>query len=211
MRWNRHVRASITTALTATAFGLMIAPGSLGAPPSRGDHKMTQSAYDFGGRTIEGEESPLSAYRGKVSLIVNTASRCGFTPQYASLEKLYRRYRDRGFEVLAFPANNFLRQEPGSNEEIKSFCTLRYQTSFPLFSKISVKGKDIAPLYSFLTTKSPFPGAIGWNFTKFLVARDGRVIARFDSATDPLDRRVTDALERALAEKPEAREDRGTP
>jgi glutathione peroxidase len=208
MRVKQLVRTRIALALKMAAGVLTIVPCAWAAPASQGDRKMTQSVYDFSGRTIEGKERSLGVYRGKVSLIVNTASRCGFTPQYAALEKLYRRYKDRGFEVLAFPANNFLNQEPGSNEEIKNFCALRYETSFPLFSKISVKGKDIAPLYAFLTTQSPFPGAIGWNFTKFLVARNGRVLARFDSSTDPLDHRVIDALERALAEKQEAQADR---
>ena len=162
---------------------------------------MTRTIYDYSLPTIDGGERSLSEFRGDVLLIVNTASRCGFTPQYAALEMLYRRYQQHGFEVLAFPANNFMNQEPGSDTEIKNFCTLRYDVSFPLFSKISVKGKDIAPLYAYLTTDSAFPGAIGWNFTKFLVARDGRVVARFDSRTDPADRKVTEAIEAALAQK----------
>jgi glutathione peroxidase len=183
-----------------------------GQHPSKGG-TMTRTVHDFQALTIDGQQRSMADFAGKALLIVNTASRCGFTPQYAALEQLYRRYKDRGFEVLAFPANNFMNQEPGSNEEIQKFCTLRYDTSFPLFAKVSVKGKDIAPLYTYLTTESPFPGAIGWNFTKFLVARDGRVVARFDSKTDPLDRAVTSALEAALAEssRPAAPQGRSRP
>jgi glutathione peroxidase len=183
---------AISLAVSATAW-------AAGTQVNAKGGTMNGSIYDFRVRTIDGNERSLAEYRGKALLIVNTASRCGFTPQYASLEKLYRTYQARGFEILAFPANNFMNQEPGSNEEIKSFCTLKYDTSFPLFSKISVKGKDIAPLYSYLTTASPFPGAIGWNFTKFIVDRNGRVVARFDSRTDPLDPGVTEAVEKALA------------
>lgn len=191
-----------THRLLAMTLGVLALAGSAAASPvSPGGHKVTRTIYDYSVRTIDGGERSLGEFRGDVLLIVNTASRCGFTPQYESLETLYQRYQQRGFEVLAFPANDFMNQEPGSDAEIKSFCTLRYDVSFPLFSKISVKGKGIAPLYAYLTTGSPFPGAIGWNFTKFLVARDGRVIARFDSMTDPADRKVTEAIEAALAQK----------
>jgi len=198
---------TMTIATLALAASLGLASASHGARaegPGRkadGGRPMTQNIHDFRVRGIDGEEKSLADYRGRVLLIVNTASRCGFTPQYASLEKIYRDYRERGFEVLAFPANNFMNQEPGTDAEIKDFCTLRYDTSFPLFSKISVKGRDMAPLYAYLTRESPFPGAIGWNFTKFLVARDGQVIARFDSRTDPGDRKVTEAIETALAQE----------
>jgi glutathione peroxidase len=147
---------------------------------------------------IDGKPRDLAQYRGKAVLIVNTASRCGFTPQYEGLEALYDRYRARGFEVLAFPANNFMGQEPGTNEEIKTFCATRFKTSFPLFAKVSVKGDDMAPLYQWLTTSSPFPGDIPWNFTKFLVAPDGRVVARFGPRTKPEDAEVISALEPIL-------------
>jgi glutathione peroxidase len=198
---NRRSAMTRATMLAAVTAGALLCAASLDAnarPDERKSDMKTSGVHDFQVRTIDGKERSLRDYRDKVLLIVNTASRCGFTSQYASLETLYGRYRDRGFEVLAFPANDFLNQEPGSDEEIRSFCALRYQTSFPLFSKIRVKGKDMAPLYDYLTTRSPFPGAIGWNFTKFLVGRDGRVVGRFDSKTDPLDRKVTDALETAL-------------
>ncbi|MDE2221776.1 MAG: glutathione peroxidase [Candidatus Omnitrophica bacterium] len=145
------------------------------------------SIYDFKVKTIDGRDENLGDYKGKVLLIVNTASRCGFTPQYAGLEKLYERYKDRGFVVLAFPSNDFLGQEPGDDAAIKQFCALKYKTTFPLFSKISVKGPHIAPLYRYLTTASGFNGGITWNFNKFLVDRQGHVIGRFGSRTAPMD------------------------
>ena len=140
----------------------------------------------------------MADYKGKTLLIVNTASRCGFTPQYAGLEKLYEKYHARGFEILAFPANNFMNQEPGTDEEIKRFCSLKYDTSFPLFSKISVKGKDIHPLYRYLTTAPGFEGDIAWNFNKFLIGPDGRIVARFGSRTDPLADDLARKLEATL-------------
>jgi len=161
------------------------------------------SLYDFTVRDIHEEPVPLSRFRGRVLLIVNTASRCGFTPQYAGLEALYRRYKDHGFEVLAFPANNFLNQEPGSNEEIRAFCTSRFQITFPLFAKISVNGKDIHPLYAFLTSPETNPehaGPISWNFNKFLIGRNGVVRARFGSRTAPDHPSLITAIEMALSE-----------
>jgi glutathione peroxidase len=162
-------------------------------------HTAARSVYDFPVTTIDGKTRSLADYRGKVLLIVNTASHCGFTPQYKSLEALYEKYRGRGLEILAFPANNFLNQEPGSNEQIQSFCSLTYHTTFPLFSKIDVKGRKIAPLYAWLTRESPFPGDIPWNFTKFVVARNGTVVGRFDPKVDPLDAAVTAKIEGELA------------
>jgi len=159
---------------------------------------MAHGIYDFTMTTIEGKPRPLSDYRGKALLVVNTASKCGLTPQYASLEKLYEQYRDKGLEVLAFPANNFLFQEPGSNEQIQQFCSTHYDVKFPLFAKISVKGRDIAPLYDYLTKESPYPGDIGWNFAKFLVSPEGAVVARFDPKLDPLDPQVTSKIEAVL-------------
>src|ERR1035438_2322006 len=139
------------------------------------------SIHEFTLNSIDGQPVSLAQFKGQVVLIVNVASRCGFTPQYAGLEALYEKYKDRGFVVLGFPANNFLWQEPGTNEEIKSFCSTKYNVTFPMYSKISVKGDDKAPLYQFLTDKGVNPntgGEIKWNFTKFLVARDGTVISR---------------------------------
>ena len=158
------------------------------------------SVYDFRVKTMEGTDKSLGDYKGRVLLIVNTASHCGYTPQYAGLEKLYERYKDRGFTVLAFPANDFLDQEPGDDNSIKQFCELTYKTSFPLFSKISVKGTQIAPLYQYLTTASGFNGKITWNFNKFLVDRQGHVLARFDSKTDPMDPQLEEDVLRALAQ-----------
>lgn len=159
------------------------------------------SLYDFTLDDIDGQPVSLSQYRGKVLLIVNVASRCGFTKQYAALEALYERYASRGLVVLGFPSNDFLSQEPGSEAEIRQFCTLNYGVTFPMFAKISVKGKKIHPLYQFLTDKKLHPrhgGSIGWNFAKFLVARDGHVIDRFMPITPPESPRLVNAIERVL-------------
>jgi len=158
----------------------------------------TQGIYGFTVKTIDGKEKSLADYQGKALLIVNTASKCGFTPQYKDLEDLYEKYRGRGLEILAFPANNFMSQEPGSDEEIKKFCDLRFKIKFPLFSKISVKGKDIHPLYAFLTAQKGMEGGISWNFNKFLVASDGQVVARYGSRVKPGDQELVEALEKSL-------------
>ncbi|MFA5261004.1 MAG: redoxin domain-containing protein, partial [Candidatus Omnitrophota bacterium] len=160
--------------------------------------RIMPSIYDFTVQTIEGEPKDMKDYRGRVLLIVNTASLCGYTPQYRSLEELYQRFKDRGFTVLAFPANNFRNQEPGDNAGIKNFCLRQYKISFPLFSKISVKGEDIHPLYAYLTSATKFPGPITWNFNKFLVNPQGEVIARFETPTDPLSYEVIQTIERNL-------------
>jgi glutathione peroxidase len=160
------------------------------------------SIYDFTLNSIQGVPAPLAAYRGKVLLLVNVASYCGYTPQYQDLEALYEKYKDRGFVIVGIPANNFGAQEPGSNQEIKTFCTSKYHVTFPMMAKVSVKGSDIAPLYAFLTDKSANPktgGDIGWNFTKFLVGPDGKVIARFDSEVEPDSKDLTSAIEKALS------------
>jgi glutathione peroxidase len=153
------------------------------------------SVHEFTLNSIDGKPAPLSAYQGKVVLIVNVASRCGFTPQYAGLEALYEKYKDRGFVILGFPANNFGSQEPGTNEEIKTFCSSKYNVTFPMYSKISVKGDDKAPLYQFLTATG---GEIQWNFTKFLVDKDGKVVARFEPKVTPESPEVAEAIEKAL-------------
>ena len=153
------------------------------------------SVHEFTLNSIDGKPAPLSAYQGKVVLIVNVASRCGFTPQYAGLEALYEKYKDRGFVILGFPANNFGAQEPGTNEEIKTFCSSKYNVTFPMYSKISVKGDDKAPLYQFLTATG---GEIQWNFTKFLVDKDGKVVARFEPKVTPESAEVAGAIEKAL-------------
>jgi glutathione peroxidase len=153
------------------------------------------SVYDFTLNSIDGQPAPLANLKGKVLLVVNVASNCGFTPQYTALEALYEKYKDQGLVVIGFPANNFMGQEPGTNEEIKTFCTRKYNVTFPMYSKISVKGKDMAPLYQFLTETG---GDIKWNFTKFLVGRDGKVIQRFETPVKPDSAEVISAVEKAL-------------
>jgi len=159
------------------------------------------SIYDFRVEDIGGRPVSLQDYRGKVLLIVNVASRCGFTYQYEALEALYREYGGRGLVILGFPANDFLGQEPGSNEQIKEFCTLNYGVSFPMFAKIHVKGRQAHPLYRFLTDKRTnprFAGGITWNFNKFLIGRDGAVLERFATREEPGSDRVRRAVEQAL-------------
>jgi len=162
----------------------------------------TSGPLDFTVKTIDGKEQKLSDYKGKVVLLVNVASKCGLTPQYTALESTYEKYKDKGFVIIGFPANNFGGQEPGTNEEIKQFCTSKYKVTFPMFAKIVVKGDGIDPLYKFLTAKETDPtyaGEIKWNFTKFLVGRDGKVVARFEPKTTPTSKEVTEAIEKALA------------
>src|ERR1700682_6403523 len=159
------------------------------------------SVYDFTLPSIDGKAAPLSAYKGKTLLLGHVASKCGFTPQYTGLEALYEKYKDKGLVVIGFPANNFGSQEPGSNEEIKTFCSRTFNVTFPMYSKISVKGDDKAPLYQYLTDSSANPttgGEIRWNFTKFLVGRDGKVLARFEPKVHPASPDVAAAIEKAL-------------
>jgi glutathione peroxidase len=163
-----------------------------------------KTVYDFTLNSIDGQPTSLSTFKGKVLLLVNVASRCGYTPQYTALEAVYEKYKDRGLVIVGVPANNFGGQEPGTNQEIKTFCSAKYNVTFPMMAKVSVKGKDIAPLYQFLTDKNANPqtgGEIGWNFTKFLIGPDGQVIARFDSAVTPDSKEVTSAVEKALGNK----------
>lgn len=160
-----------------------------------------QGIHEFTLKDIDGQDVALADYQGQVLLVVNVASKCGFTRQYAGLEKLYQKYKEQGFTVLGFPANNFMGQEPGTDAEIKTFCSLNYGVSFPMFSKISVKGKTIHPLYAYLTSKAQHPeygGAISWNFNKFLIGKDGQVIGRFGSRTEPEDPELAAAIEKAL-------------
>ena len=162
-----------------------------------------KTIYDFTLNSIDGQPTPFSAFKGKIVLLVNVASRCGYTPQYTALESIYEKYKGRGFVIVGIPANNFGGQEPGSNEEIKTFCAAKYHVTFPMMAKVSVKGSDITPLYQFLTDKTAHPdtgGEIGWNFTKFLVGPDGKVLARFDSKVEPDSPQVTSAIEKALAD-----------
>ena len=178
----------------APALALALALSTSAPAADAGVHAFTIALND-------GSPKKLSDYRGKAPLMVNTASRCGYTKQYAPLEKLYEKYRDRGFEVLAFPANDFLGQEPGTNEEIRAFCTKEFGVTFPLFAKVSVKGKEIHPLYRYLTTLPGFEGDVTWNFNKFLVAPDGKVVARFGTRVDPMSDEVVKKLEELLPKK----------
>ncbi len=174
--------------LTSAAFGLAIA--------------VTTAQADTTGipfKTITGKTTSLADFKGKVVLVVNTASKCGLTPQYEALEALQKKYGPRGFTVLAFPCNDFGNQEPGSAQEIQEFCTSRYAVTFPLMEKIHVKGPDQHPLYAALTGKeAAFPGEISWNFAKFLIGKDGKPLARFAPRDKPDAKAVTEAIEKAL-------------
>ena len=164
-----------------------------------------KTILDFTVTAIDGTNLPLNHYQGKVLLIVNVASKCGFTKQYAGLQKLYETYQDRGLLILGFPANNFLGQEPGTDADIQQFCSRTYGVTFPMFSKISVAGDDMHPLYRFLTDPSTNPdhaGKISWNFNKFLIGRDGRILNRFGSRTEPEDPDLIQAVEAALGSNP---------
>jgi len=162
---------------------------------------MAGSVYDYTLNSIDGKPTPLSQFKGKVVMLVNVASRCGFTPQYEGLEALYKKYADQGFVIVGIPANNFGGQEPGTNAEIKTFCKSKYSVTFPMMGKVSVKGADQTPLYQFLTgeqTDPKFAGDIKWNFTKFLVNKDGKIVDRFEPKVTPEDPQVISALEKQL-------------
>lgn len=176
-------------------------------PDSKGDTKMEKPVFEqellaFTVKDIDGKDVNLLDFKGKVVMVVNVASKCGFTPQYEGLEKLYKQYKDKGLVILGFPANNFLSQEPGSDSQIKTFCTTTYGVSFPMFAKVSVAGKDIHPFFQELTSADPrFKGKVTWNFNKFLIGRDGKLAARFDSKVKPESKEMTEILERLLATK----------
>lgn len=181
---------------------------------------MSQNIYDFSVNQIDGSKKGLNQYQGKVMLIVNVASKCGLTPQYEGLEKLYKEYKNQGLEILGFPANEFLAQEPGTNAEIQEFCRMNYGVEFPLFEKIVVKGEGQHPLYNYLTETKPEatmkpngtlierlsskglitgkPNDIKWNFEKFLINKKGEVVGRFSPELDPQDPIIVDALKKAL-------------
>ena len=162
------------------------------------------SVHEFTMKAIDGKPVPLGNFKGQIMLVVNVASQCGYTPQYEGLEKLYETYKARGFVITGFPANNFGGQEPGTDSEIQTFCKSKYGVTFPMFSKISVAGGDKAPLYGFLTDRTASPqtgGEIQWNFTKFLVGRDGKVLRRFEPSVEPLSRELIAAVEAALNTK----------
>jgi glutathione peroxidase len=193
------IHASVT--MIALVWSLMAGLLTPAGAAAQGAHGRVKTMYDFTMKDIDGKEVSLSRYRGKVVLIVNVASFCGYTKQYTGLDSLYRAYAERGLVVLGFPANNFGSQEPGSDEEIKEFCSTKYNVTFPMFSTISVKGDDQHPLYRHLTSAEANPataGEVRWNFTKYLVDRSGRLVAKFEPRVDPLSADLTEAVEAAL-------------
>ena len=164
--------------------------------------RAADSVYSVPLKDIDGKDTSLKPYQGKVMLVVNVASKCGYTPQYKELEAVYEKYKDQGFVVLGFPCNQFGRQEPGTNEEIKQFCSSTYNVTFPMFDKIEVNGANRHPLYVALAGKdSPYPGDIKWNFNKFLIGKDGKIVKRFDSGVKPESEEMAKAIEAALAAK----------
>jgi glutathione peroxidase len=196
------VITSISTAMVLSLLNLSSL--ATGKSMTATDPMTETSVLDFTMKSIDDTDVPLSTYRGKVLLIVNVASRCGNTPQYEGLQRLYETYHERGFEVLGFPANNFLGQEPGTNADIKEFCSTNYGVTFPMFSKISVRGSDQHPLYRYLTSDSTnpkFSGKVKWNFQKYLINRDGEVIAKFAPGDEPMSADVVSAIEAALTQK----------
>jgi len=183
-----------------TVLGILFIAVFMGCKTTSADLNVT-NFYEIKVKDIEGNNISLSKYKGKVLLIINTASKCGFTKQYKGLEELYNKYKDKGLVVMGFPSNDFLKQEPGSNAEIQSFCTLNYGVSFPMFEKISVKGSAQHPLYGYLTSKAANPetaGRISWNFNKFVISRDGKIVARFGSRTKPSEKKLVQAIENEL-------------
>jgi glutathione peroxidase len=186
-----YLQSLITVRASLVAGAFLVMAGSLFA---------AAGFYTFTLNSIDGKPAPLADYKGKVVLVVNVASQCGYTPQYSALESIYEKYKDQGFVILGFPANNFGAQEPGTNEEIKTFCTRKYSVTFPIYAKISVKGSDQAPLYAYLTkdTDAAIRGDIKWNFTKFLIDRNGNVIQRFEPAVTPDSKEVVAAIEKQL-------------
>lgn len=192
------VRRSMSTVLVLLCFAVIILFTANAFSKKETPMSNASSIHEFTMNNIDGKPVKLEEYKGKVVLIVNVASKCGFTPQYEGLEKLYKQYSGKGFVILGFPANNFMGQEPGSDADIKQFCSTKYNVTFPMFSKISVKGDDMHPLYQFLTTKSTPAGDVRWNFGKFLIGKDGKIIARYDSKVAPESSELTSAIDAAL-------------
>lgn len=208
------MKTTISYAATAAWLLLALSSGCDEGPAASSSEEVARTEpaapskplYTFGLEDIDGRAATLGDFQGKVLLLVNVASKCGYTKQYAGLQALHEKYSDQGFAVLAFPANNFGAQEPGTNEQIKQFCSATYGVTFPVFAKSSVKGDDIHPLYRFLTSPASnprFAGDITWNFNKFLVSRDGDVIGRYDSAVEPFDSGLIADIESALAHPPQ--------
>lgn len=163
--------------------------------------KAVNSVHDFTLKAIDGKDYPLSQHKGEVLLIVNVASECGYTGQYAGLQALYAKYKDKGLVVIGVPANEFGAQEPGTNEQIQAFCSNKYKVTFPMMAKTVVKGEGICPLYAYLITKGSNPKPVSWNFNKFLVGKDGKVIEHYESSTAPADANLAAKIEEALAAK----------
>ncbi len=202
---SKHIRQALTTAcsLTLLAVGCKDKIVSDEETASNFHPEYESPLYNFTMKDIDGNNVSLSEYKDKVILIVNVASKCGLTPQYESLQTLYSKYSDKGFVILGFPANNFLSQEPGTNAEIKEFCTLKYEVTFPMFAKISVKGNDIHPLYKYLTQKElngVLDAPVTWNFQKFLINRKGQLVASFNPKTTVIEKDFLDILEKNLKE-----------
>lgn len=184
--------------------GAMLLASTISAAQAEDKNKEVAPVLNFKMKSLTGHDVDLSKYQGKVVMIVNVASKCGFTPQYKDLEEIQKKYAPQGLAILGFPANNFGQQEPGSNEEIGAFCKKNYGVDFDMFSKVSVKGDDIAPLYKFLTspeTDPKFPGEVQWNFEKFIISRDGQIVARYRSKVKPTDAEVVKMIETELAKK----------
>jgi len=181
--------------MLAVLFGLSVGIAAAYAKPVEKKSKEPMSFFDLSANTLEGKPQSLSAYKGKVALVVNTASACGKTPQYAGLEKLWNEYEKKGVVVLGFPSNDFGKQEPGSAKEIRDFCNLKYRVTFPMFEKIVTKGDGQSPVYQFLTAKH---GSPKWNFHKYLIGKDGQVIREFDSGVTPEDKDLRAAIDAAL-------------
>ena len=186
-------------ALVAAIFAMSV--GAQLAPDAAVAEEAAKALLDLSARRLAGSEEPLSRYRGEVLLIVNTASECGYTPQYAGLQTLYERYRENKFNVLGFPSNDFGEQEPGDDRQIGAFCKSNYGVEFPMFSKVRVLGADAHPVYAYLTSlPEPVGGPVEWNFQKYLVDRNGDVVARFESETEPDDPALVAEIERLLSE-----------
>jgi glutathione peroxidase len=197
-------RQLFSAAFLLSLFGAAFGRGAITVVKEPTKEPAVASPLDFKVHDINGKEADLSKLKGKVVLIVNVASQCGNTPQYKGMEAIYKKYADQGFVILGFPANDYGAQEPGSNEQIKHFCTSKYDVTFPMMAKISTKDPEKAPIYKFLTEKptaGDFAGEVEWNFTKFLVDRNGNLIARFANGTKPEDAKVVAEIEKALAAK----------
>lgn len=198
----KKITAIGVSAMMLASLALAGTPAEVAKKEPKTEKPMTsQAAEDYKAipfKTIDGEATNLAAFAGKVVLIVNVASKCGYTKQYTGLEALYDKYKEQGVVVVGFPANNFGGQEPGTDEEIKEFCTTKFDVSFPMMSKVSVKGDDIHPLFKYLTQESNIPGEIGWNFGKFLVDQNGNLVARWPSKVEPTGDEITGKIEELL-------------